>query len=274
MLIWATTAIQVRLISVNFYNILFWSNFIALVFAFIFAFRERKKYIKIFFEYKFVLLSVGICALINGLTYFYSIKNTSIANALMTHYMTPVMVAVAAPFFLKERFTFIIFTALVLSILGLIIIIDPQKLQFKSNDFYGIIAGLISAVAYAVVIIIGRYIKTNINPLNYIIAQSGIAVFVMSFFCDWNIFSFDQQSLFYLTTFGIFNIFFAAILFFKSLTKVDASIVGIIGYIEPVGAIMLGILFLKEPMNLRIAIGAFLILFSSTLVNFKFKKCE
>ncbi|HOK41119.1 MAG TPA: DMT family transporter [bacterium] len=269
MLIWATTAIQIRLIKTDFLNILFWSNIIALLPAFLLFFLNFKKLSKMFIAHKLILFAVGLFAFINGFTYFYSIKNTTIANALMTHYTTPIIVAVFAPIFLKEKFTIKILIALISGIIGLLLIINQTNLRFNSNDFYGIICGLISAFAYAAVILIGRFFKTNINPVVYIISQSSVAVIFSLPFINLHFWNFDKQSIIFIITFGLFNIFLAAVLFFKSLTKVNASIVGIIGYIEPIGAIIIGIIFLNEIMTLKILIGCLLVIISSVIVSIK-----
>ncbi|MBP7652484.1 DMT family transporter [Candidatus Dependentiae bacterium] len=270
MFIWATTAIQIRLIKCDPYTVIFWSNVIAIFPAIlIIALKNFKKNISIFTEYKWILLVVGLMSTVNSITFFYSIRMTTIANALMTHYMTPVIVAVSAPIILKEKFTFITMISLVIAITGLLLIIDVRNLRFESSDFIGSLLGLISAFAYAAVILIGRNFKTNINPFVYIISQSFTALIFMSFLTKYSFWKFDGVSLALLTTFGLFNIAGAAYLFYKSLTKITASSVSIIGYIEPVGAILISVIYLNEPLTVQTIIGGILILSSAAIINIR-----
>ncbi|TAL22864.1 MAG: EamA/RhaT family transporter, partial [Nitrospirae bacterium] len=46
---------------------------------------------------------LGVVGLLNTFTYYYAFKYTSIANAVLTHYTAPVIVAFLAPLFLKEK---------------------------------------------------------------------------------------------------------------------------------------------------------------------------
>ncbi len=270
MTIWATTAIQIR--EINFDSqatLIFWSNIIAIIPAFFILSKSYKENLKIFAQYKFVLISVGLLAVVNAFTFFRAIQITTIANALITHYTTPVIVAAAAPFFLKERYNLKIVFSLILSIIGLIIILDMNSLRLENNDFIGCIYGLISALAYAAVIIIGRFFKANINPFVYSASQSAAAVIIFLPFADLHFFSFPNSSIFYLFTFSIFNILAGAFLFFKALTKINAATVAIIGYIEPLGAIFLSVILYNEPMTIKIITGGFLILFSALIVNLR-----
>mgnify|MGYP003817984659 CR=1 FL=1 len=270
MMIWATTAVQIRLIKCDPFTLIFWSNAIAILPAIIILiYYDLKKAAAVFFEYKWILFFVGVMSVANNITFFYSIRMTTIANALMTHYMTPVMVAVTAPFILKERFTKITALSLIMSIIGLALIIDVTNLRFESADFIGSVLGLASAVSYAAVILVGRNFKTSINPLIYIIAQSSSALIFMSFLTNYKIWEFDKVSLILLATFALFNIAGAAYLFYKSLTKITASAVSIIGYIEPVGAIGISVFLFDEPLSFQKGIGGILILLSAAVVNIK-----
>jgi len=217
MLIWATTPIQVRLINLDFISLIFWTNFFAIIPAIIIFFlKDTKQNLEIFIQNKNILLAVGILATINGLTYILSIKLTTVANAVITHYMTPVIVAVAAPFFLKEQFNIRTLIALILSIIGLLLIVDINNLRFENQDFKGILCGLTSAFAYAAVIIIGRHFKSQIQPFIYIIAQSGTALLALCFVTDYNYFSKDLTTQICVLTFAAFNIFFRRLSIFYS----------------------------------------------------------
>ena len=275
MCIWSTTAPQIRLMNFTSQpTLIFWSNAIAIIPAVIFVLRNHARAAAGFKKYKLPLISVGLFAASNSFTFFESIQLTTIANALITHYTTPVIVAVTAPFFLKEKFTLRVAVSLITAIIGLVIIVYSTGgvMNKEYNHFLGITYGLLSAVGYAAVILIGRNFKTDINPLLYIISQSAVAILIFSPFANMNISVYPAYPvIFYLFTFSVFNIFVAAILFFNALSKVKAATVAIIGYIEPVGAILLSVILFNEPLTWKICLGGGLILFSALIVNMKEK---
>lgn len=271
MCIWSTTAAQIRLMNFSSQpTLIFCSNIIAIIPALLIASRNIPVALDSFKKYKFILISVGLFAASNSYTFFESIQLTTVANALITHYTTPVLVAVTAPFFLKEKFTIRVVISLVIAVTGLIITVYSTESGVNKtyNHLSGIIFGLISAVGYAAVILIGRKFKTDINPYSYIIFQSGTAILLFLPFADLNILSYPKYpALFYLLTFSVFNIFTGAVLFFNALSKIKAAAVAIIGYIEPVGAILISTFLFDEPLTWQICLGGILILSSAVIVN-------
>ncbi|HPN30666.1 MAG TPA: hypothetical protein PKY81_06885, partial [bacterium] len=80
MMIWATTAVQIRLIKCDPFTLIFWSNAIAILPAIIILiYYDLKKAAAVFFEYKWILFFVGVMSVANNITFFYSIRMTTIA---------------------------------------------------------------------------------------------------------------------------------------------------------------------------------------------------
>jgi drug/metabolite transporter (DMT)-like permease len=212
------------------------------------------------------LFVLAIVSLINTFSFFYSYKNTTIANAVLTHYTAPIMVALLSPFFLKERLTLRIFIAVVLATTGLWIMLDMSLQQFYrlliagDRNTAGIFAGLFSGFAYAVLVIVIRILAPRLNPVVMAFSQNLlIAVFISPFIS----FSKDLISALWAFFFmGIIHSTIAPILYFRGMRDVKANKAAILGYLEPVCAILLGIIFLGEFISLKTIIGGFLIILS------------
>lgn len=212
---------------------------------------------------------VGPIALLNTFTFFYAYQNTSIANAVLTHYTAPVVVACLAPIFLKERVTIKIFAAIVISTAGLWIMLDISLSKFLSlllagdKNTAGILAGLVSGIAYGVLIIIFRFFAQNYNPIVITFSQNIVIAIILLPFVE--IPDNFTSALWAFAVMGVIHSTIAPILYFRGMREVTANNAAILGYLEPVCAIILGILFLNEAVTYKIIIGGIMVLLSGYL---------
>lgn len=132
-ILWSSAGILAKMISdmpaqsIIFYRVTFASIifFIALLISGnlnITKLRDKKVYLMLF-----AILQAGTM-----LTYFISILNASVSVAVLLLYTAPVYVTVFSPWLLKEKPTKKGIIALVLSIAGILLIIDPGKLDFQT----------------------------------------------------------------------------------------------------------------------------------------------
>ena len=224
-------------------------------------------------RYVLYLILTGAVSLLNSFTFFYAYQNTTIANAVLTHYTAPVVVAILAPIFLKERLTIIIFVAITLSTAGLWIMLDISLTEFLALLFagdkntLGIIAGLVSGIAYGILIIILRFFAQKFNPIVITFFQSASIALILLPFVE--IPANFTSALWAFVLMGVVHSTIAPLLYFRGLREVTANRSAILGYLEPVCAIILGILFLSEAVTYKIVIGGILILFSGYLTIVK-----
>jgi drug/metabolite transporter (DMT)-like permease len=215
------------------------------------------------------LLAVGAISLLNTFTFFYSYKNTTVANAVLTHYTAPIVVALLAPVVLKESLTPQVACAVVLSTLGLWVMLGMAPGEFLGlfisgdRDTVGILAGLVSGVAYAVLVIVLRMLAPKVHPLVMTFVQNGVIALLLLPFLEMP--SDLGGSLWVVVTMGIVHSTVAPLLYFQGLRTVTASRAAILGYLEPVCAIALGALFLSEAVTVRAVLGGGLIVLSGYL---------
>ncbi len=216
---------------------------------------------------------IGPIALLNSFTFFYAYQNTSIANAVLTHYTAPVVVAFLAPIFLKEKLTIKILAAIAISTAGLWIMLDVSMSQFISLLFagdkntYGIIAGLISGLAYGILIIVFRFFAQNFNPIIITFCQNIVIALILLPFIE--IPPNFTSAIWAFAIMGVIHSTVAPILYFRGMREVTANKSAILGYLEPVCAIILGILLLNEAVTFKVVMGGLMILFSGYLTAVK-----
>jgi drug/metabolite transporter (DMT)-like permease len=257
--LWSSQGVIVRLSGVAIHILIFYSVIVSLIVQG--TILSQKRYRKEMPGFKEMIYPVilGVVSLVNSLSFFYAFQNTTIANAVLTHYIAPVIVAFFAPIFLRERITARIIAVIALASLGLWIMLNgfsPEESQMK-----GIMAGLLSGLAYAVIIIFLRLHSEKFHPL--ILAffiNLTIAVLLAPF-----IRGFPLNALWSFLLIGIVYCTIAPILYYKGLQYVAASRAAVLGYLEPVCAIIFSMLLLDEMPGVYSLIGGLLIILSGYL---------
>ncbi len=131
----------------------------------------------------------------------------------------------------------------------------------------GIIAGLVSGIAYGVLIISLRFFAQRFNPVVITFFQSATIAFILLPFIE--IPANFTSSLWAFGVMGVVHSTIAPVLYFRGMREVTANKSAILGYLEPVSAIILGTLFLSEEVTYKIVIGGAMILFSGYLTIVK-----
>jgi drug/metabolite transporter (DMT)-like permease len=216
-----------------------------------------------------LFLLLGPLSLINSFSFFYAYQTTTIANAVLTHYTAPILVAFFAPFFLPERLTARVLVAVGLATTGLWLLLGVSPTRFLSllmsgnRETVGILAGLLSGVAYAAVVIIVRIAAQRTHPLVMTFFQNlAIVVLLLPFA---HLPPPGTAGLVALGIMGVIHSTVAPVLYFRGMKDVSANTAAILGYLEPISAILLGAVFLGEPLTLRTLGGGALILASGFL---------
>lgn len=90
---------------------------------------------------------LGFSDAMNIALFFAAYQRTSVAIAVLTHYLTPIIVALAAPFVLKERSRPKTYVAVAIAFVGLCLLLEPWRAA--ANGLAGAALGAGSAVFYA-----------------------------------------------------------------------------------------------------------------------------
>lgn len=257
--LWSSLGIIVRLSGIDIHILIFYSMAVSIIVqAIILSQRRYRKDIPEFRMFK-VPVMLGFFSLVNTFTYFYAFQHTTIANAVLTHYIAPVIVAFLAAVFLNEVITKRIIFSLIMASIGLVIMLNGFSVE--GGHLAGIMAGLLSGFAYAIIIIFIRIHAKNFNPLVLaFLTNTSILVFLAPF-----VRGFPLNALWSYLVIGIVHSTIAPILYYKGLQNVTANRAAIIGYLEPFCAVMLGVIFLGEEPGINSILGGLLIIFSGYL---------
>lgn len=213
------------------------------------------------------LLLLGPLSLTNSFTFFYAFKNTTIANAIFAHYLAPVLVAFMAPLFLKEKLTRQVIIAIILACMGLWILLGVGPIEvfgfFSKADqnALGIMSGLLSGFAYALIIIAARvYAKDYDAPVITLAQNFMMCLLLLPFVRE-----FPMHALWSFLLLGAVHSTLAPLLYFRGMRDVSATKTAVLGYIEPLGGIVFAMVFLGEYPRVASLAGGALIIFSGYL---------
>src|SRR4030065_524816 len=152
--LWSSIGVVVRLSGVAIHILILYSLVVSIIVQGIFL--SQKKYRNQLPDIKNLRypLILGVVSLLNTFTYFYAFKHTTIANAVLTHYTAPLIVAFLAPLFLREIITKRITIVIIIASIGLWIMLEG--FSFKESQMAGVMAGLASGLTYAIILIFAR----------------------------------------------------------------------------------------------------------------------
>lgn len=261
--LWSSLGVFVRLAKAPAHVIMFYSVLAALIVQGVIL--SRKSYRKEFPDLKNLKypILIGIVSLLNTFTYFLAFKYTTIANAALTHYTAPVIVAFLAPIFLNEKITKKIIVVIIVASTGLWLMLNGFTLE--ENHTAGIISGIISGFLYAVGIIMLRKHSLNFHPLVLTFISNLVIALLLAPFVK----EFPANTLWILILMGIVHSTIAPVLYFKGLQTISANKAAVLGYMEPVMAIIFSVILLSEKPGPNTIIGGLLIILSGyiTLVE-------
>ncbi len=261
--IWSSLGIIIRMADTPLTNTIFFPALIALIAqcTILFSTSERKKLPKPGNIPTLFLL--GPFFLLNNLFFYYAFTHTTIANAVLTHYTAPIFVAVLAPLLLKEAIDRFVVLAIIVSSAGLWLMLNG--FSYSDENIAGITAGVLSGVAYALIIIIGRFLTRNYSILIITIFQNLVVVLLLFPFVN----EIPLEIAGYLVLMGLLHSTVAPLLYIKGLQKVRATKAAVLGYLEPVAAMLLALIFYSEVPGYRSLMGGFLVIFSGYIIIIK-----
>ena len=219
----------------------------------------------------FLLISGGALGF-NWIFLFEAYKYTSVAIATLCYYMAPVFVILLSPIILKEKLTIFKLGCTIMAIIGAVLI--SGVFGSGVQDLKGIGFGLVAALLYAGIIMVNKFIK-GLSGVETTLCQLAISAIIMTpyviFTEDISFTNVLATTIMSLIIVGIVHTGIVYILFFSAINKLPTQTSAILSYIDPVTAILLSALFLKQTIGTVQIIGTVLILGSAMLNNIKTK---
>jgi drug/metabolite transporter (DMT)-like permease len=226
------------------------------------------------FKDLFQIALLGIVGIaVTNFTYYFTVKESTVATAILVQYTAPVWVMIYAVFVSKnEEFNFIKLLALVFSMTGCFFAVSGGSLGKINLSGWSAVTGICSAFTYAFMILLSKRLTRTYSVWTMLIYAFGFALlFWLTINPPWVIaargYSTSEWAILWL--FAVVSILIPHSLFVLSLKYLEASTAGIASTMEPVVAIVIAYITLGETLNGIQVIGAIVVIVSLLLLQVK-----
>lgn len=189
-------------------------------------------------------------------------------------YFQPVLLGLFAWIWLGEFMTPGKIIGLVIGFIG-IVIVSLDGLTFHVSVI-GVVLGLMTAFFWALGVIYVKKVSHKVNAFWMVSMQCIIGGFVLivfgSFFEDFSDIVWNSKYISALAYGSILGIPLAQIVYYKLIREGEASKVGSFTFLVPIIAVVLGAVFLDEPITYMLVLGLIMVGLSIFIVNFRSKK--
>ena len=256
-----------RGVGVN--SVLFYRYFIAVILYAIWIKFIKKHSLKITKDEILPLFMFGMLFSISSLTLFCAFKYIAVGIACTILFIYPIIVALIMALFYKEKITKSVVFAIFLTSLGIFLLYNTNS--GASLNLYGVGLVLLSALSYALFIV---GVKNNKavehmkgEKLSFYVMLFGLLVYIYNLkFCTQ--LQVLHSPFLWLCTLGLSIL--PTIISIETITiaikLIGSTSTAILGALEPLTAIVVGVLFFKEQLTYRILCGVIFILFGVMLV--------
>lgn len=209
-----------------------------------------------------LLLSGGAIG-VNWILLFEGYRFTSVATATLCYYLAPIFVLLAAPVVLRERLTLRKSLCVLAALGGMVLVSGVLTAGFSLQELRGVLLSLGAAVFYAGVVLCNQTIR-DISAYDKTAVQLAAAALVTLPYAllteglPSSLFTGPVLAMVLLV--GVIHTGLTYALYFGSMEALPAHTVAIFSYIDPIVAILLSALLLREPMSPESWLGAALIL--------------
>ncbi len=205
------------------------------------------------------IAALGVCDALNALLFFWAMQKTSLAIAVLSHYLAPVLIASAAPFVLRERLRGGTAIALGVALGGLVLLLEPWHAE-THGALVGALYGMGSAVFYASNILVTKRIQHLFSPREILAWHMPVALVVLALCMPPGGFSIGLMPLLLVAAAALLAGALAGVLFLSGLVRVDASRAAVLTLLEPTVAVFIGAAIWHEHLGLAGLLGAMLVL--------------
>ena len=222
----------------------------------------RKESLKVTWHEFRILTGLGLLFIVSSLTLYLSFHYMAAGVASTILFTYPVMTAVIMAVFFRERITWGTVLALVLSGAGVALLYWSDSAGTLST--IGVMLVLASALSYALYIILvnrGNLQMSSFKINFYVLLYCTLGMVVYSLIAGLPLtLPQNATSWFYVGWLALVPAIFALVLLVYAAKYVGSTATAILGALEPLTAVLIGILVFGEPFTLNLALGIILIL--------------
>jgi drug/metabolite transporter (DMT)-like permease len=254
--------------GVNTSSVLFYRFSMAVMILGVMLLAERKSFVVTKNELK-VLASLGILFAASSITYYQSFRFMDAGIASTILFVYPVMVAVIMAVFFRERVTMTTVSSILLALVGIGMLYRGG--EGATLSVVGIALVMISSLTYAVYIVVVNQSQIRMSSLKltfYVLLICMTCLLAYSFTSpDLHLqLPPSPRAWFYACWLGLMPTVLSLVLMTIAVHEVGATPTAIMGALEPLTAVAIGVLLFGESLTLRLVTGIVLILLAVMVI--------
>ncbi|WP_418185975.1 DMT family transporter [Aliarcobacter vitoriensis] len=261
--------------SVVFYRFLF----AVIILGILMIFQKKSFYITK--KELYFLALIGSLFGVSALCLFGSFLYMDAGLASTILFIYPIFVAIIMSVMFKEKISIIAILSIFIAFLGVVMLCESSG---DNLDFIGISLVAISSLCYAIyIVIVNKALKIPAMKLTfYSMLFCTLTILAYSFFDEkYSIQSLTTINMWFFSIFlAIVPTIISLIFLIKAINYIGSTPASILGALEPLTAVVIGVTIFNEQLTIYLSIGIVLILFGVTLIiakdlierKFKIKK--
>ncbi len=209
---------------------------------------------------------LGFSDAFNLLLFFAAYKIT-IAVAVLTHYLTPIFVAIASPFLLREKISPRTAFAVAVSFAGLAVMLGPGAGAGASAVWQSAAFGAGSALFYASNVVFNKFVTESFSTSEVMFWHGTISTPLLALFvprAEWG--AIDPHAATFLAIAAVGPGALAGLAFVWGLRRMPAAHASTLTLLEPLVAVFAGAMVFGEALGLHALAGGALILTGALVV--------
>ncbi len=220
--------------------------------------------------WKIILLSA--LRSITSITLLIGYANISSGIASTINFMYPIIVALCMMIFFGEHKSLVDIGAILVSIFGVYLLASGDSLIVEGgNTTLGLTCSIISAFTFAAYYILMKRLKADkievVKFTTWIMLLSAIYFIACAFIFEGKLNMIpDGKCWLYILGLGLWSTMISNFTGVKAIRRIGPTLTSILGALQPVTAVILGVALLNEHLYVRSMIGIALILIAVTVV--------
>ena len=273
LLLFGSNGVAASFISLNSYEIVLLRSFLGSLMLLGIFLISGQRFTALRYKRDFVFIALsGVAMASDWLFLFEAYAQIGVSLSLLINYSGPVIVMALSPLMFQEQLTLRKVSALLAALAGLLLIVGAGS--GGGFDLMGFACAVLSAFSYVAMVICNKksdhVIGMENSLLQLLTTLAVVAVFVgVKQGFAMNISPGDRLPILWL---GFINTGIGCCLYFSSIGSLPVQTVAICGYLEPLSAMVMAALILKETMLPVQYLGAVLIIGGALLGEGVFKR--
>lgn len=254
------------------FDILSYRWLLAGIVLMIYAFAKKKSLRPNSFDEAWKIILLSVLRAITSVTLLIGYINISSGIAATINFMYPVIVTLTMVIFFGERRSAIDYLAILASIFGVYLLASGDSIvAHGGNTKLGLTCSLISAFTFAAYYIVMKQVKADkievVKFTTWMMMLSAVYFIICAFIFNGKLTLItDIRSWLNALGLGLWATMVSNITGVKGIRRIGPTMTSVLGALQPVTAVILGVLFLGEHLYLRSLIGISIILVAVCII--------